>query len=98
MVGLEAVVQPYHEGVVQHRANIFLVLYQTLLLVFANELLQHHLHRVELTVSQTANKVHLAEPAYRQTFQHLVFLQPALSRKLYAVEGQLIGLESAFTD
>jgi len=55
MVGLEAVVQPYHEGVVQHRANIFLVLHQTLLLVFANELLQHHLHRVELTVAQTAN-------------------------------------------
>jgi hypothetical protein len=61
-------------------------------------LLQHHLHRVELTVSQTANKVHLAEPANRQTFQHLVFLQPALPYELYAVEGELVGLESALTD
>lgn len=67
-------------------------------MVLANELLQHHLHRVKLTVTQATHQVHLAESAYSEAFQHLVFFQPTLTDELYAVEGQLVSFQSAFPD
>ena len=61
VVGLEAVVESDHEGVVKLRADVLLVLHDVLLLIFADELFEHDLHGVELPVSQAAHQVDLAE-------------------------------------
>lgn len=98
MVGLETVIHLDHEGVVQLRADILLILHDVFLLVLADELLQHHLHRVELPVLETADQVHLAEPSYRQALADLVLLQPALAHELHAVETHLLRLQSPLTD
>jgi hypothetical protein len=84
---LETVVEFDDERVVQHAADVLLVLDYTLLLVLVYETLQHHLHRVEVTVTQTAHQVDLAESADCETLADLVTLQPALGGVLETVEG-----------
>lgn len=91
-------VEPDYEGMIELRADIFFVLDQVLLLVLANELLQHHLHGVELTISETADQVDLAESTDGQALEDLIFLQSSLSDKLDAIERHFFGLESAFSD
>ena len=49
-MGFEAVPESHDEGVVEPRANTLLVLYDVFLVVLTNKPLQHHLHRVELSV------------------------------------------------
>ena len=88
-MGFEAVPEPHDEGVVEPRANTLLVLDDVLLVVLADEALQHHLHGVELPVPQRTHQVHLAEPPDRQTLAHLVLPQPPLVRELHAVERAL---------
>jgi hypothetical protein len=60
-MGLKAVVELYHKGVIQLHADISFVLNDALLLILADELLQHDLHGVELPVPQASHKVYFAE-------------------------------------
>jgi hypothetical protein len=96
-VGFEAVVELDDEGVVQHRVDHFLVLNDVFLLVFGDELFQHHFHCVELSVAQAADEVHFAEPSDGEALADLVLFESAFRHVLDAVEGGFFG-EDAFAD
>lgn len=73
-MSLETVVQFNYKWVVQHRHYRLLVLNYVLLLVLADESFQHHLHRVELPVSETSHQVNLAKTTDCETLADLVLL------------------------
>lgn len=88
-MGFEAVVEFDDEGVGEHGADGLLVLDDVLLLVLADELLQHDLHGVELAVAQTLDQVHLAETPDGQALADFVLFQSALAHVLQTVEPRL---------
>lgn len=93
----EAVIELHNEGMIQHSAYRFLVFYDILFLVVADEPLQHHLHRVELPIAETPHQVDLAETSNRQTLANLILFEPSIGDILKAVEGGFLG-EDALSD
>lgn len=59
---------------IQHFHYAFFVFYDILFLVLANKSLQHHLHCIELTVSQTSHQVDLTEASNGEAFAYFVSL------------------------
>lgn len=94
----EAVVELDHKRMIELRTDVLFVLNNVLLLVLADELFQHHLHRVELSVLQTAHQVNLAESSDSQALADLILLQPSFSHEFYAVKAHLLRLKRPFPD
>ena len=66
-------------------------------MVLANKSFQHHLHRVELPVSETPHKVDFAEASDGEAFADFVSFESAFGEVLEAVEGGFAG-EDALSD
>ena len=76
-MGFEAMVEFDDEGMVQHRHYSFLILYDILFLVFAYESFQHHLHGVELPISETSHQVDLTKPSDGEAFADFISFESA---------------------
>ena len=72
---------------VQHLHDRLLIFYYVLLLVFADESFEHHLHGVELPVPKTPDQIDLAEASDGQTLANFVSFESSLSHVLETVEG-----------
>lgn len=98
MVCFKAVIQFYHKWVIELCANILFIFYDIFLLIFADKLFEHHLHSIELSISQATHKIYLAESSNRQALQHLILLQSAFSHELKTVKTEFFCFQSALAD
>lgn len=76
---------------VEHGANRLLVLNDVLLLIIADESLQHNLHRIKLSIPKASDQVDLAESSNGQTLANFILFEPTISHVFQAVKGCLFG-------
>lgn len=94
----KAMIHPNNERVVKLCTDFLLVFDDIFLLVLANELLEHHLHGIKLSVAQAANKIDLAKTTDSQALEHLILLEPSFCYKLYASKGHLLCFQPSLSD
>lgn len=73
-MSLKAMVELDNKWVIEHRANLFLILNDILLLIIADKSLQHYLHCVKLPIPEASNQIHLTKTTNCQTFTNFVLL------------------------
>ncbi len=96
-MGFEAVVQLYDERVIKQRVYVFLVLYDVLFLILSDELFEHDLHGIKLSVPEWSNKIDLTKPSNGKTLANLILFESTLLNKLNTVKSGLFG-EYAFAN